>query len=42
MRVVAKVAKIKGLEDGYRTVINNGLHGGQNEDHLKIHVFGGQ
>ena len=42
MRVVAKVAKIKGLEGGYRTVINNGKHANQNEEHLKVHVLGGQ
>ena len=42
LRCVSKVAKIKGLENGYRTVINNGSNAKQNEEHLKIHILGGQ
>lgn len=41
MAVVAKVAKQQGLEDGYRTVINNGESAGQDVDHLTVHVLGG-
>lgn len=51
--VCAKVAKQEGLEDGYRTVINDGKHSGkdlsflksfigQTVFHLHIHVIGGK
>lgn len=37
------VAKELGLvEDGYRTVINTGAHGGQSVFHLHVHVLGGR
>ena len=42
MVVVAKVAKQQGLQEGYRTVINNGKHANQGADFLLIHVIGGQ
>lgn len=42
MIVVAKVAKQQGLQDGYRTVINNGKHANQGADFLSIHVIGGK
>ena len=37
-----KVAKQKGLTEGYRVVINNGKEGCQSVYHLHIHVIGGQ
>ena len=43
MVVCAKVAAEQGMaESGYRTVINEGVHGCQSVYHLHIHVIGGQ
>ena len=39
---VKEVAKIKGLEQGYRVIINNDKAGGQIIWHLHIHVLGGK
>ena len=36
-----KLAKEQGLENGFRTMINTGHGGGQEEFHLHVHVFGG-
>ncbi|XP_029017720.1 histidine triad nucleotide-binding protein 2, mitochondrial isoform X2 [Betta splendens] len=41
--VVAKnVAKQESLSEGYRVVINDGVHGSQSVYHLHIHVLGGR
>ena len=41
--VAKKVAReIKGLDNGYRVVINNGKDGAQSVYHLHIHVIGGR
>ncbi len=41
--VVRKVAGDLGIaETGFRTVINNGEHGGETVPHLHIHVLGGR
>ncbi|XP_013778910.1 histidine triad nucleotide-binding protein 1-like [Limulus polyphemus] len=37
-----KVAKEQGLNNGYRIVINNGPHGGQEVYHLHVHILGGR
>lgn len=37
----AKIAKAEGLELGYRLVINEGKHGGQEVLHLHLHLLGG-
>ncbi len=37
-----KVAEQKGLEKGFRTVVNTGPEGGQTVDHLHLHVLGGR
>jgi len=37
-----QVAEQEGLEDGYRLVINNGVHGGQAVYHLHLHLLGGR
>lgn len=42
MLAADKVAKLIGLADGYRTVINIGDHGGQTVPHLHVHVLGGR
>lgn len=42
-RAILKVVDAKGLRDsGYRTLVNNGDHGGQEVPHLHIHVCGGK
>ena len=39
----AKIAGELGIaESGYRTVINNGPHGGETVPHLHVHVLGGR
>ncbi|KAL8559975.1 Histidine triad nucleotide-binding protein 1 [Nucella lapillus] len=40
--VAKKVAKDKGLDKGFRTVINDGVDGGQSVYHIHIHVLGGR
>jgi histidine triad (HIT) family protein len=42
LAVVAELAAKRGLEGGYRTVINSGDDGGQTVGHLHIHVLGGR
>jgi histidine triad (HIT) family protein len=42
MLTVPQVAKLLGLSDGYRTVINTGVDGGQSVFHLHIHILGGR
>lgn len=39
--LAARLAREQGLENGFRTVINNGKGGGQEVFHLHIHVIGG-
>jgi histidine triad (HIT) family protein len=38
----AEIARSKGLENGYRLVINSGRDAGQTVDHLHVHVLGGR
>ena len=41
--VARKVAEMEAItENGYRTVINTGTHGGQTIFHMHMHVIGGQ
>ena len=35
-----QIAKEMGLADGFRTVINTGVGGGQEVDHLHFHIMG--
>ena len=42
MYIASKVAIEQGLENGFRTVINNGPDGCQSVYHLHIHVLGGR
>jgi histidine triad (HIT) family protein len=38
-----KIAEMDGIaEDGYRTIVNTGVHGGQTVFHLHMHLIGGQ
>lgn len=41
MRLLPKLAKEQGLDDGFRTIINTGPAGGQEVFHLHIHLMGG-
>ncbi len=41
MRLLPKLAKEHGLDDGFRTIINTGPGGGQEIFHLHIHILGG-
>ncbi|HHL45405.1 MAG TPA: histidine triad nucleotide-binding protein [Gammaproteobacteria bacterium] len=41
IRLLPKLAKEQGLEQGFRTVINTGKGGGQIIFHLHIHLLGG-
>ncbi|CAM5112352.1 unnamed protein product [Eretmochelys imbricata] len=40
--VASQTAKVEGLEDGYRVVINDGKQGAQSVYHLHLHVLGGR
>jgi len=40
--VAAKIAKERGIEDGYRTVLNVGPGAGQSVFHLHVHLIGGR
>jgi len=43
VKVAADLARERGLErDGYRIVINSGVHGGQTVQHLHVHLLGGR
>jgi histidine triad (HIT) family protein len=42
MRLLPKLAREQGLEDGFRTIINTGPGGGQIIFHLHIHLLGGK
>jgi len=41
MALVPQLARANGLEAGFKTGINTGRDGGQEVDHLHIHVLGG-
>jgi histidine triad (HIT) family protein len=40
--LAGKLAEVKGLVNGYRTVINTGEAGGQTVAHLHLHLMGGR
>ncbi|MBL8812601.1 MAG: histidine triad nucleotide-binding protein [Planctomycetaceae bacterium] len=42
MLKVPQLAATLGLDGGYRTVVNTGVHGGQSVFHLHIHILGGR
>ncbi|GAB4287910.1 MAG: histidine triad nucleotide-binding protein [Methylophaga sp.] len=41
MLSLPRLAKQQGLDTGFRTIINTGPGGGQEVDHLHIHILGG-
>jgi histidine triad (HIT) family protein len=38
----ANIARQRGIEEGYRTVLNVGPHAGQSVFHLHVHLIGGR
>lgn len=42
IKMLPKIAKQQGLDDGFRTIINTGEGGGQVVFHLHIHLLGGK
>lgn len=42
MECIPKVAKLCGLENGYRVITNVGEDGGQTVKHLHFHILGGE
>lgn len=42
MRLLPRLAKDQGLNDGFRTIINTGRGGGQEIFHLHVHLLGGR
>ncbi len=40
--VAAKIARERGIEDGYRTVFNVGPNSGQSVFHIHLHLIGGR
>ena len=42
LAAAAEVAKLQGLGNGYRLVINTGPDGGQTVEHLHVHLLGGR
>ncbi|XP_063693105.1 adenosine 5'-monophosphoramidase HINT1-like [Bolinopsis microptera] len=42
LNVARKCADQEKLEEGYRVVINNGVHGAQSVYHVHVHVLGGR
>lgn len=41
MRLLPRLAREQGLDEGFRTIINTGRGGGQEVFHLHIHLLGG-
>ena len=42
MGKLPELARSQGLDDGFRTIINTGPGGGQEVDHLHMHIIGGK
>ena len=42
LAVAAQIARDKGLDTGYRVVVNTGTDGGQTVGHLHLHLLGGR
>jgi histidine triad (HIT) family protein len=40
--IAAEIARQRGIEDGYRTVLNVGPRSGQSVFHLHVHLIGGR
>lgn len=42
LAAAARVARLEGLDRGWRLIVNVGAHGGQRVGHLHVHVVGGR
>lgn len=42
LQVAGRVARAEGLEGGWRLIANARAHGGQEVDHVHLHVLGGR
>jgi histidine triad (HIT) family protein len=42
LNAAVEVARLQGLANGYRLVINTGADGGQTVEHLHLHLLGGR
>ena len=42
LQAAARVARAEGLEQGWRLIANTRAHGGQEVEHLHLHVLGGR
>jgi histidine triad (HIT) family protein len=42
VRIAADLARSEKLEKGWRLIVNTGEHGGQEVQHLHLHVIGGR
>tara|TARA_R110000868_G_scaffold28031_4_gene105483 strand:+ start:18389 stop:18748 length:360 start_codon:yes stop_codon:yes gene_type:complete len=42
LMLLPKVAKLQGLDTGFRTMLNTGIGGGQEVYHLHFHILGGE
>lgn len=42
LRVAHEMAAKEGLSEGYRLIINEGVHGGKTVEHLHLHLLGGR
>ena len=42
MMSLPEIAKSQGLTHGFRTIINTGADGGQEVEHLHVHILGGK
>ncbi|MAB78120.1 MAG: histidine triad nucleotide-binding protein [Planctomycetes bacterium] len=42
LTAAARVAREAGLDEGWRLIVNTREHGGQEVDHLHLHVVGGK
>lgn len=42
LQAAACVARAEGLDQGWRLIANTGVHGGQEVQHLHLHVLGGR
>jgi histidine triad (HIT) family protein len=42
LAVCSKLARLNGLENGFRLITNQGAEGGQSVEHLHFHLLGGR
>jgi len=42
MTLAPRLAKEQGCDNGFRTIVNTGIHGRQEVPHLHVHILGGE